>query len=107
MVAAVRATLPGKYKIAIDLGVGLGLRQGEVFGLSPDDIDWDGRFVHIRRQIKVLGSNRLVFGSPKNKQSRTVPLPDNLGAAHRCSTISRSTSRFPCRSLGGRSTASM
>jgi len=81
MVAAVRGTLPDQYKIVIDLGVGLGLRQGEIFGLSPDDIDWDGRLVHIRRQVKVLGSNRLVFGSPKNKQSRTVPLPDDLGTS--------------------------
>jgi hypothetical protein len=39
-VAAVREALPGRYLAVADLGEGLGLRQGEMFGLSPDDIDW-------------------------------------------------------------------
>lgn len=39
-VAAVLEALPGRYRAVTDLGEGLDLRQGEMFGLSPDDIDW-------------------------------------------------------------------
>lgn len=77
-VMAVREALPDRFKIVVDLGVGLGLRQGEIFGLSPTDIDWDHGYVHVRRQVKLLGDNQLVFGPPKNKRSRTIPLPDVL-----------------------------
>lgn len=39
-VLAVRQALPERYQVIAMLGAGLGLRQGEAFGLSPDDIDW-------------------------------------------------------------------
>lgn len=32
-----------------------GLRQGEVFGLSPDDIDCLRKIIHVRRQVKIVG----------------------------------------------------
>lgn len=41
------------------------LRQGEVFGLSPDDIDFAEGIVHVRRQVKLLSNNRQLFGLPK------------------------------------------
>jgi hypothetical protein len=31
--------LPSRQSVVIPLGSGLGLRQGEILGLSPDDID--------------------------------------------------------------------
>ena len=31
--------------------MGLGLRQGEGFGLAPDDIRWLRGTVHVRRQV--------------------------------------------------------
>ena len=52
-VTAVRNALPESYRIALDLGVGLGLRQGEVFGLSPDDVDFLRGTVAVRRQVKI------------------------------------------------------
>lgn len=77
-VAAMRAALPAQYRIALDLAVGLGLRQGEVFGLSPDDVDFLRGSVEIKRQVKVLSGNRLVFGLPKGNKTRKVPLPATL-----------------------------
>lgn len=74
-VAAVREALPDQWRIALDLGVGLGLRQGEVFGLSPDDVDFLRGTVKVQRQVKILAGNRLVFGLPKGGKKRTVPLP--------------------------------
>jgi integrase len=32
-----------RFQLCVDLGVGAGLRSGEVFGLSEDDIDFGGR----------------------------------------------------------------
>lgn len=79
-VVAVREALPSKYKLVLDIGVGLGLRQGEIFGLSPDDIDHDKGFVHIQRQVKLLSDGTLIFGLPKNGKTRIVPLSATLGA---------------------------
>ncbi|WP_272948576.1 tyrosine-type recombinase/integrase [Kribbella albertanoniae] len=60
------------------LGAAAGLRQGELFGLGEEDIDFDAMEIHVRRQIKRLGS-AFVFALPKNDQERTVPMSD--GAA--------------------------
>jgi integrase len=75
---AVRDQLPDRFKLVIDLGAGLGLRQGEIFGLSLDDIDLNTGKIEIRRQVKLLGSNRQLFGLPKGRKIRTVPLPDRV-----------------------------
>ena len=69
---AVREQLPERYQLVIDLGVGLGLRQGEIFGFSLADIDLNTGEIEINRQVKVLGGNRLIFGLPKGRKVRTV-----------------------------------
>jgi integrase len=74
-VAAIRAGLPSIYAAMTDAGAGAGLRQGEVFGLSPDDVDWLRKIVHVRRQVKLVGSRR-VFAPPKGNKERDVPLAD-------------------------------
>jgi integrase len=77
-VDAVRAALPPRYRALADAGRGLGLRQGEAFGLSADDVDFLRRVVHVRRQVKRLG-NGLVFAPPKRGKERIVPLPHSVG----------------------------
>ena len=72
-VAAVRATLPGPCQAMVDAGAGLGLRYGEAVALSPDDVDWLRGVVHVRRQIHIV-CDRLVFGPPKGRKERDVPL---------------------------------
>jgi site-specific recombinase XerC len=55
----IQTELPDCFKAIVDVGRGLGLRQGEVFGLSPDDLDWEhesGPMVHVQRQIAMDGS---------------------------------------------------
>lgn len=74
VVKAIRAGLASRYRPMVDVGGGCGARQGEILGLSPDDIDLEGEWLHIRRQIKRVRS-RLVFGLPKNDKERKVPLP--------------------------------
>ena len=65
-IVAIRAGLPRRYRLALDVGAGCGARQGEIFGLSPDDVDFDGGWLHIRRQVKRV-RGRAVFGLPKKR----------------------------------------
>lgn len=84
-VIRVRAGLPDQYRILATLGAGLGLRQGELFGLSPDDFDTDAGLVTVHRQVRVLaGGSRLLFAYPKGGEDhpiRQVPLPDSVAEA--------------------------
>lgn len=68
---------PERYQAVAIVGAGLGVRQGEAFGLALDDIDWLHQVVHIRRQVKIVG-NTLVFGSPKGDKVRDIPLPETV-----------------------------
>jgi integrase len=79
-VAAVRAALPGPYRVLADLGSGLGLRQGEAFGLAVGDINFLRRVVHVRRQVRIV-RGRLVYAAPKGGKQRDVPLPETVALA--------------------------
>lgn len=76
-VVSLHEQLSERYKIFVPLGTGLGLRQGEAFGLSPDDVDFLRGRVRVRRQVKILGG-RLIFAPPKNGKEREVPLPGSV-----------------------------
>jgi integrase len=83
-VAVVRAGLPDRYRVLADLGAGLGLRQGEAFGLAVDDVDFLRGVVHVRRQVKLVAS-KPVYALPKSGRQRNVPLPEQVAlrlAAH-------------------------
>lgn len=79
-VIAIRHGLAERYRLAVDLGVGCGMRQGEIFGLSADDLDLDdgAGWLHVQRQVKIV-RNRLVFGLPKNDKDRRIPVSAELG----------------------------
>src|SRR5690606_16895605 len=74
----VRAALPERYRIVATLGAGLGLRQGEIFGLSPGDVDFLKGRVLVQRQVKLFRNNKAVFALPKGGKTREVPLPDSV-----------------------------
>jgi integrase len=83
-VAAVAAALPDRYRAIVAVAGGLGLRQGECFGLAVDDVDFLRGVVHVRRQVRIVAS-RLVFAPPKTGKTRDVPLPESVAlrlAAH-------------------------
>jgi hypothetical protein len=79
-VDALHNGLPGAHRVLVDLGSGLGLRQGECFGLAVDDVDFLRRVVHVRHQVKIVRA-KLVFGRPKGDKVRDVPLPDTVALA--------------------------
>jgi integrase len=79
---AVQAGLPARFQIVCTVGGGCGLRQGEILGLSLDDIDEDGLTLHVQRQIRVV-DRTLVFALPKGGKKRRVPLSSGVLAATR------------------------
>jgi integrase len=75
--SAVRAGLPARYATLADVGAGAGMRQGEVFGLAVEDVDFLRHNIHVQRQVKRIGGHP-VFAPPKSGKDRDVPLPDVL-----------------------------
>jgi integrase len=69
------------------VGVGLGLRRGELLALSWADVNQPGRVIHIRQTAQRVSGHGMVFGPPKSARSRRdIPLPSvtaRVLAAHR------------------------
>ncbi|MEW1720752.1 site-specific integrase [Streptomyces sp. NPDC093109] len=79
-VFAVRAALPERYRAMTDIGGGCGLRQGEIFGLPDDEVNYGTGWVRVANQVKVVNGH-LVFAPPKRGKERDVPLPDHVARA--------------------------
>jgi integrase len=90
-VAGVRAALGPRHRAMTDCGSGLGLRQGEIFGLPLDAVDFLRHSVRVRVQVRIVG-NRVVFAPPKGGRERDVPLPDSVGTA-----LAMHLEQFPAR----------
>jgi hypothetical protein len=79
-VRAVVAGHPDEHRAAPVVGAGCGLRQGDVFGLAVDAVDFLRRTLHVRQQVRLVGG-QLVFSPPKGGREREVPLPDWVNVA--------------------------
>ena len=70
------AVISPRYSAAVVLAAGTGLRQGEVFGLTVDRIDFLRRSLTVDRQLVLLVGRPPQFGPPKTDSSvRVIPLP--------------------------------
>jgi len=76
-VTAVIDALPDRYRAVGVAAAGCGLRQGEAFGLRVCDLDFLRHRINVEQQVKLVGAN-LVIARPKNRKTRTVPLPDSV-----------------------------
>lgn len=76
-VTKLRLAMKDRFEIFVLLGAGCGLRQGEAFGFSPDDIDREAGVPHVVRQVRLVDS-RLVFAPPKRNKTREVPMPRSV-----------------------------
>ncbi len=75
---AVRRGMTPRHEIAAPMGAGLGLRQSEIMGFSPElDIDRDGMVVHVQRQVRVVAGT-LMFALPKRGKDRYAPIAPPL-----------------------------
>jgi len=78
-VEAVADEMTERWQASVWVGAGTGLRQGEVFGLTVDRIDFLRRAITVDRQMVTVSNRAPAFGPPKTKASfRTVPLPDSV-----------------------------
>jgi integrase len=76
-IVALRAAAPGWFVVALDLGLGAGLRQSEATGLTVDRVDWLRRSLTVDRQLVTVKSGGTILGPPKTSRSyRKVPLAD-------------------------------
>lgn len=74
---ALRAVAPDWFEVALDLGLGAGLRQSEAAGLTVDRVDFLRRRLVVDRQLAGATAGAPHFGPPKTKRGyRTVPLAD-------------------------------
>ncbi|HEV7196856.1 MAG TPA: tyrosine-type recombinase/integrase [Pedococcus sp.] len=76
-VQALVEAIPERYKAMVILAAGTGMRQGEIFGVTLDRVDFLRRTLFIDRQLTGVRGEAPTFGPPKTASSvRTVPLPD-------------------------------
>lgn len=82
----VRDVINKRYRIAVVVALGCGLRQGEAFGLSPADIDFERGLIRVRRQVQLL-YGRLYFTLPKGGKTRVVDMPPSVAAELRANFL--------------------
>jgi integrase len=71
-----RELMPLELQALVTFTAGTGMRQGEVFGLTVDRVDFLRREVRVDRQLLTRPGRRTEFGPPKTPASvRTIPLP--------------------------------
>lgn len=81
-VEAMIAAVPARYRALIVTAAGTGMRQGEIFGLTTDRVDFLARRVRVDRQLGSVSNERPQFTPPKTDSSnRTIPLPVSVGDA--------------------------
>jgi integrase len=75
-VEALTEAMPERYRALVTLAAGTGLRQGEVFGLTVDRIDFLRRQLTVDRQLVTMPDRAPYLAPPKTQASvRVVPLP--------------------------------
>jgi integrase len=75
-VDVIMSAIDPRSRALVVVGAGLGLRQGEAFGLSLDRIDFLRRAVKVDRQLVRLAKGS-ALAAPKTARSyRAVPLPE-------------------------------
>ena len=68
--------MPERYRALVLLAAGTGMRQGEVFGLTVDRIDFLRHALTVDRQLVGISGKVPYFGPPKTAASvRVIPLP--------------------------------
>ena len=68
------ATAAGEHGVIVRTLAYTGLRWGELAGLHGPDVDTVGRRISVNRNAVQVGS-RIVVGTPKTHELRTVPMP--------------------------------
>jgi integrase len=79
-VESLAVAVPDRYRALIVFAAGMGMRQGECFGLSIDRVDFLRKQVRVDRQLIAAQAGVPEFGPPKTKAGfRTIPMPRIVG----------------------------
>lgn len=74
--------VPARYRALVIVAAGTGMRQGELFGLTTDRVNFLERRIVVDRQLVSVNNERPAFGPPKTDASvRRIPLPVVVGDA--------------------------
>jgi integrase len=90
----------GRGRLLILLLGYTGLRWGEATALRVCDIDLDRRRVDVRRAFSDVGG-RVILGTPKSHQSRTVPLPRFLAVELAAAVVGKHVDELVFTAPGG------
>jgi integrase len=94
-VHALAAGLPARYRAAVYLGAGCGLRHGEVLGLERGHVDFLRREVQVVQQLTSYNGRKPYLGPLKTKTSRrVVELPQVTADA-----LARHFAQFPSKPI--------
>lgn len=63
-----------RYRLMCVLGLGLGLRKGEIFGLNWEDVDFDRRLVHVQRTYVKEASGHELLPPKTYESNRYIPM---------------------------------
>jgi integrase len=95
-VVALRDAMPLRWRAAVVLGAGTGVRQGELLGLTVDRIDFLRRQMLVDRQLINLPGQAPQLAPVKTRASvRTVPLPQTVVAS-----LAEHLAAFPAEPIG-------
>lgn len=70
-----------KDRLYVALAMLTGMRRGEILGLQYADIDRDGGWIHVRRNVTYPNVNKPIIGTPKSKKGyRNIPILPQLAS---------------------------
>ena len=92
--AILKAAKEHRWEVAVWLGLGAGLRRGEMLGLRWSDVDLDKAVAHVRLNVTRTSAG-LIAGEPKTSRGvRDVPLGDEVVAALRAHRATQAAERL-------------
>ncbi len=77
-VIALAEAMPARYALAVWLGAGAGLREGEALGLTAARVDFLRRRVHVEEQLQGVNGAEPTLCPPKTRASRRVVSVDDV-----------------------------
>lgn len=87
---------PDRMKAVVMVAAGAGLRQGEIYGLTVDRVDFLRRTIKVDRQLVTPKAGEAFLGPPKRPASvRTIPVGDLV-----VTSLARHLERFPAGTDG-------
>jgi len=88
-VQTITAAHPERFRAIPMVAAGTGLRQGELFGIALEDVDFLRRTLHVRQQVRLI-AGKPTLAPPKGGKVREVPLPESVAVA-----LAEHLRRFP------------